>query len=108
MGAAPAEGRGLRASVFLGAAHSMARQLEDGIRAFLIDTYSYLGDGYLCHSSCLLGNKKLVDALGELVSFLRGHPDEVLTLDIEDHLSAAETERAFVDSGLVAFVQDAG
>src|SRR5258708_10380023 len=84
--------------------HPIARQLEDGIRAMLIDTYSYLGDSYLCHTSCLLGSRKLVDALGDMVAFLKGHPNEVLTLVIEDHLPAADTEKAFTDSGLVSFV----
>ncbi|MEA2699360.1 MAG: hypothetical protein QOI66_3631 [Myxococcales bacterium] len=90
--------------VFPDQTHSIARQLEDGIRAMLIDTYSYLGASYLCHTSCLLGNKKLADALGEMATFLRAHPNEVLTLDIEDHLSAADTEAAFVSSGLADLV----
>jgi hypothetical protein len=90
--------------VFPDQTHSIARQLDDGIRAMLIDTYSYLGSSYLCHTSCLLGNKKLADALGEMATFLRAHPNEVLTLDIEDHLSAADTEAAFVSSGLAEFV----
>ena len=84
--------------------HPMLRQLQDGIRAMLIDTYSNLGTGYLCHSSCLIGSKKLVDALSEMADFLGTHPNEVLTLVIEDHLSAADTETAFVASGLVDFV----
>jgi hypothetical protein len=84
--------------------HPMLRQLQDGIRAMLIDTYSNVGTGYLCHSSCLIGSKKLVDALSEMADFLRTHPNEVLTLVIEDHLSAADTETAFVASGLVDFV----
>ena len=84
--------------------HPMLRQLQDGIRAMLIDTYSNLGTGYLCHSSCLIGSRKLVDALSEMADFLRAHPNEVLTLVIEDHLSAADTETAFVASGLVDFV----
>jgi len=84
--------------------HPIARQLEDGIRAMLIDTYSYLGSSYLCHASCLLGSKKLVDALAEMLAFLRSNPNDVLTLIIEDHLSAGETEAAFVSSGLVDLV----
>ena len=90
--------------VFPDQTHPIARQLEDGIRGLLIDTYSYLGGSYLCHTSCLLGNKKLVDALSDMVAFLKSHPNEVLMLDIEDHLAAADTEKAFMDSGLAAYV----
>jgi hypothetical protein len=84
--------------------HGMKRQLEDGIRGMLIDTYSYLGTTYLCHSSCLLGSKLLVDALRDVTTFLQNNPHEVLTFVIEDHISAAETETAFVASGLADFV----
>jgi hypothetical protein len=84
--------------------HPMKRQLEDGIRAMLIDTYSNLGTTYLCHTSCILGSKPFADALGEVAQFLRGNPNEVLAFVIEDHVSAADTEVAFVASGLVDFV----
>jgi hypothetical protein len=85
--------------------HPMARQLEDGIRAMLIDSYSYQGTGYLCHRTCAIGgNKKLIDALGEIVQFLRANPYEVLAFVIEDNLSAANTDAAFAESGLADYV----
>jgi len=90
--------------------YGMTRQLEDGIRAMLIDTHSYMGSTYLCHSSCLLGNKPLVEGLREVVTFLQSHPHEVLTLVIEDHITAGETETAFDASGLsdLAYVHPPG
>jgi hypothetical protein len=85
--------------------HPMARQLRDGIRAMLIDSYSYQGTGYLCHRTCLIGgNKKLGDALDEIVEFLRSNPNEVLAFVIEDNLSAADTAAAFMASQLAGFV----
>lgn len=84
--------------------HNMKRQLEDGIRALLIDTYSFLGKSRLCHGSCLIGARDLVPALREIADFLRAHPDEVLSLLIEDYLSPADTEAAFRESGLLALV----
>jgi hypothetical protein len=84
--------------------HGIKRQLEDGIRGMLLDTYSYMGSTYLCHSSCLLGNKLLADGLRDITTFLQSNPNEVLTLVIEDHISAAETETAFTASGLADFV----
>jgi hypothetical protein len=80
--------------------HGIARQLNDGIRAMLIDSYAYLGDAYLCHASCLLGSKRLADSLGEMVTFLKQNPNEVLTLIFEDYITAAETNTAFMTSGL--------
>jgi len=84
--------------------HGMKRQLEDGIRGMLIDTHSYLGNVYLCHSSCLLGSKLLVDGLRDITTFLQNNPHEVLTLVIENHISAPETDAAFTASGLAEFV----
>jgi hypothetical protein len=84
--------------------HNIKRQLEDGIRALLIDTHSWRGGSYLCHSICEIGNRPLVDGLRDIAAFLQGHPDEVLVLIIEDGVSAADTEAAFKQSGLIDLV----
>jgi hypothetical protein len=83
--------------------HGIARALADGIRALLIDTYSWRGGSYLCHSVCEIGSKPLVDGLKDIAKFMRENPNEVIALIIEDHLPAADTEVAFKDSGLVDF-----
>jgi hypothetical protein len=90
--------------------HGIARQLQDGIRALLLDTYVWKGGLYLCHGLCEVGNRPLVDGLRDIAGFLRGNPHEVVALLIEDHVSPAETERAFADSGLLAstYVHRAG
>ncbi|MET0595513.1 MAG: hypothetical protein ABW133_22630 [Polyangiaceae bacterium] len=81
--------------------HGIKRQLDDGIRGMLIDTYSNMGTVYLCHSSCLLGSRPLADALGDMKTFLQQNPNEVLTLVIENHATAAETETVFAATGFV-------
>lgn len=80
--------------------HGMTRQLEDGIRAMLIDTHYNEGSTYLCHSFCSLGSKPLVDGLAELTTFLKSHPNEVLTLIIQDGITPEDTSAAFTASGL--------
>jgi hypothetical protein len=85
--------------------HAIGRQLDDGIRAFLIDSHlDEDGVPSLCHATCKLGSIKLTDALGIYRGFLETHPAEVLTLIIEDYVSAADTEKAFTESGLVKYV----
>lgn len=84
--------------------HNMKRQLEDGIRAMLFDTHPWRGGSYLCHQLCEIGNRPLVDGLRDIATFLRAHPNEVVVLIIEDKVSAADTEKAFKDSGLIDFV----
>jgi hypothetical protein len=90
--------------------HGIARQLQDGIRAMLIDTYAWNGDLFLCHSLCELGSRRLVDALGDMAAFLRANPNEILALLVEDHISAADSEKAFTQSGLIewAYVHPSG
>lgn len=84
--------------------HPIPRQLEDGVRVFLIDTHYFQGATWLCHSYCELGRIPLVDALAEFRVFLDAHPSEVLAFVIEDGISNADTEAAFVASGLAKYV----
>jgi hypothetical protein len=84
--------------------HGIPRALQDGIRALLIDTHNWRGGAYLCHSICEIGSKPLVDGLKDIAKFMRENPDEVVTLIIEDGVSAADTETAFRDAGLIDFV----
>ena len=90
--------------------HGIARQLQDGIRAMLIDTYAWNGGIYLCHSVCELGSRLLVDGLRDIATFLTANPNEVVALLIEDHISAADSDKAFMQSGLaeLAYVHPSG
>lgn len=78
----------------------MKRQLEDGIRAMLIDTYFWGDEAMLCHGICELGSRPLVDALMELKVFLNDHPNEIVVLLIEDHLDVDKTVAVFNEAAL--------
>lgn len=88
----------------------MKRQLEDGIRAMLFDTYFWNDDLYLCHGICELGHIPLVDALTEIRVFLEAHPYEVLTFIVEDHITPEQTATAFQKAGLdgLVYAHEAG
>ncbi len=138
--------------------YGIQRQLEDGIRVFLIDSHpgikrgsgpvftdferedegkvretlkQELGAGaaerfgaiserfatrggqgtpgdYLCHVVCELGSIKLTKALGWYRDFLDTHPDEFVTLFIEDYITPKDTADAFKQSGILryAYVHD--
>src|SRR5699024_10522164 len=66
--------------------YGIERQLEDGIRVFLLDVYTYKRQLHLCHSRCQLGKRELDDALWAFRDFLRTHRGEVITLIFEDHV----------------------
>ncbi len=59
---------------------------------------------WLCHALCRLGATKLETGLREITQWVKHHPDDVVTLDIEDRASAADTIPAFRASGLLPYV----
>jgi len=94
----------------------MKKQMEDGIRAMMLDTYydDSVSDGdiddeqenpaYLCHGSCLLGKLLLSDGLKIIADFLAANPKEVMTLIFESYISAESAKESFVESGLINYV----
>lgn len=82
-------------------------QLEDGVRAFMLDTYQPRGEGpvLLCHGACgVLGQRPLGAALFELRSFMDCHPAEVLSIIFEPHVDEAPFAQAIEDAGLLPYL----
>ncbi len=63
---------------------------------------------YLCHGLCEIGATPLAPTLGELRTWLDTHPDEVVTLIVENHVPADEIGAALVAAGLEPYVHDPG
>jgi hypothetical protein len=84
----------------------VTRQLDDGIRALMLDTWYFGGDAVLCHAGNLFpcdltGMKPLVDGLAEIKAFLDRRPNEVVSIIFESYVSEADTEADFIASGLL-------
>jgi hypothetical protein len=77
------------------------QQLEDGVRGFMLDVHERDGEAWLCHGYCSLGSQRLVEGLAELRGWLGANPDTVITLILENYVSAALLEEAFAASGLL-------
>jgi hypothetical protein len=68
--------------------HGIAQQLDDGVRALLLDVYPDEADPgtlLLCHGPCALASTPHLDGLGAIVEFLRANPREVIAIIYEDH-----------------------
>lgn len=82
--------------------HGIDRQLEDGIRGFLIDTYFWQGEYQLCHGTCEIGSTTAAVGLGYLRDFLVANPDEVIAIIFQNAISPEQTvemmEAAQLDS----------
>jgi hypothetical protein len=131
---------------------TITRQLQDGIRLFLLDPHWGVGAGrrvrtdfhregrsrnrvakalpqatlaaaqrlagqvgaggsgggtsdvYLCHTVCELGATRMVDALGDIRSYLDSHRGEVVILFIEPYVAPADIARTFHAAGLDRYV----
>jgi hypothetical protein len=79
---------------------SLQHQLEDGIRAMLIDTYIDDGDLLLCHGTCAFGSSDAVEQFAMIRQFLDDHPNEVMIFILEDHIEFDDTRRLLDASGI--------
>jgi hypothetical protein len=61
---------------------------------------------YLCHNLCALGALPMATALSQLRMFLDDHPDEVVTVMIQDSIDPVDAEAAFSDAGLHDLLYD--
>lgn len=80
----------------------IARQLEDGVRAMLIDTYRDDDGLALCHGSCLFGRLDAIEQLSGIADFLRDNPQEVMAFIFQDGVSMEDSLTLFEESGLGA------
>lgn len=80
------------------------RQLEEGVRGFMLDVHVEDGAVLLCHGPCGLGQRPFADGLRDLRAFLDCNPGEVLTIVLESYATEAQIETAFVESGLSAYL----
>ncbi|MGA5362690.1 phospholipase [Streptomyces purpurascens] len=64
------------------------RQLADGVRGFMLDVHQTPDGAILCHNSCTLVSRPValwVD-LQRMVDFLKAHPDQFVTVFLEDYV----------------------
>ncbi|MEU8979320.1 RICIN domain-containing protein [Streptomyces sp. NPDC058246] len=64
------------------------QQLADGVRGFMLDIHQTPDGAILCHNSCTLVSRPValwVD-LQRMVDFLKQHPDQFVTVFLEDYV----------------------
>ena len=59
---------------------------------------------YMCHGLCEIGATPLAPTLTGLRSWLDAHPNEVVTVIVENHVPAAEIGAAVLDAGLEPYL----
>lgn len=84
--------------------YGIAQQLQDGVRAFMLDVYSLFGNTVVYHGSFALGYQDVQDDLGEIKSFLDANPNEVVTIILECNVSANTIESELNQAGLFNYL----
>ncbi|MFE7815779.1 PI-PLC domain-containing protein [Streptomyces sp. NPDC057433] len=75
-------------NLFPNQTRGIERQLADGVRGFMLDIHQTPDGAILCHNSCTLVGRPValrVD-LQRMVDFLEAHPDQVVTVFLEDYV----------------------
>jgi len=81
----------------LGAAEAQTVQRIDVSVGHVSDQH----DIYLCHNYCELGATKFSTTLADIRRFIDSNPDDVLMMIIGNYVTAADTEKAFRQAGLI-------
>ncbi|MBT2398228.1 phosphatidylinositol-specific phospholipase C domain-containing protein [Streptomyces sp. ISL-100] len=75
--------------------HSIQGQLDAGVRALMLDVYEYEGRILLCHGSCSMGSMPLLKSLQTITTWLEAHPDQVVTVFLEDNVTSEQLKSVF-------------
>lgn len=93
---------------------TIADQLKNGVRGFMLDMYDFQNDVWLCHSTggkCFNFSSFIpaVNALRDMRSFLDANPSEIITIFIEDYVRApAALTKVFQASGINRYMFPVG
>ena len=82
----------------------IADQLNQGVRAFMLDVYDFFGTVTQYHGIIALGTQALSSDLDELKNFLDVNSNEVVTLILECYVSADDIESELINAGLMPYV----
>ena len=83
----------------------LTRQLDDGVRCLMLDTYWHEDEASLCHGACgLWGVRPLHDGLVEVRAWLEAHPTDIVAFILEAYLDEEQTSQALTDAGLAPYL----
>ncbi len=84
----------------------ISSQLNQGVRAFMLDVYSQDGVLLLYHGVAELGYSLFVDVLNDFKTFIDENPNEVITLILEDYSSVSELSDVLFASGIIEYLYE--
>ncbi|EDY47710.1 conserved hypothetical protein [Streptomyces clavuligerus] len=70
--------------------NSIRTQLDNGVRALMLDAYDFNGRVRMCHGACLPTSQPMSDVFGAIADFLKANPREIVTVFVQDESSYNE------------------
>ena len=80
--------------------YGIKQQLDDGIRAMMLDVTYDNGETVLCHGPCNLGKTPHAEALAWFADWLADNPREVLIFLYQDSIEISDLEQDYMNAGL--------
>ncbi len=84
--------------------NGITQQLNEGVRAMMLDVYETNGVPVVYHTFDFLGSLPLASNLDEIKNFLDNNPNEIVTIILECYVSANMIEDALNDAGLTPYL----
>ncbi|MBI1288962.1 MAG: T9SS type A sorting domain-containing protein [Flavobacteriales bacterium] len=90
--------------------HGVAQQLNDGVRALMLDVYDEGGVATEYHGFSFLGTEPLATSLTEIKDFLDANPNEIVTILFETYITSDLMDTVITQVGLkpMLYVQSLG
>lgn len=86
----------------------LTQQLNDGVRAFMLDVYYFENVVTVYHSSQLLGYEPLLSNLLEIKEFMDANPNEIVSIIFESYVTANGIDSVMVESGIAPYLFEKG
>lgn len=83
---------------------NIVTQLNNGVRALMLDVYDNGGIPMVYHGSAILGSNPLIDYLNQIHLFLSDNTNEIVTIILECYTDANSIENVINQSGLNSFL----
>jgi hypothetical protein len=84
--------------------YDIANQMQNGVRALMLDVYWLSNRPVVYHGNSFLGNQPLSDLLADIKNFLDQNPNEVLSIIFECYITSAQMSDAFDQAGLLPYL----
>ncbi len=80
------------------------QQLTDGVRALMLDVYEMKGKLYVYHANPILGKQAFSDVLTDVRLFLDSDSSAIISLLLENYVSADQIQRELLHAGLWDYI----